>query len=360
MQQLMIEEPLSKIVQLEQVIGKHFANLEAARNRARSFREKFDHSVAGMNSDDTSVVVFGSLARDEFTDGSDVDWTVLIDGVANPKHLDLARQVREVVDALGAKPPGPEAIFGNMAFSHPIIHQIGGEDDTNRNTTQRILLILESRPIGRKGAYDRVLNQILTRYIAEDSRFLQQDARFHVPRFLLNDFARYWRTMAVDFAYKRRARAGDGAAIRNLKLRISRKLIFVSGLLSCFSHHLLLSKDEGNAILRASDPAHEYLRSLRNLLAHTPLEILASVIKRYPHLWPVGSKLFEAYDDFIAVLSDDTTRRHLNGLRPGTELGDANYIRLRQASHSFRDGLLQLFFDEQSGLMELTKTYGVF
>ncbi len=326
----------------------------------RSFRERFEIGVSGLNSDDTSIVAFGSLARDEFTPGSDVDWTILIDGVADPKHFELARQVREVLDAVGAKPPGQEAIFGNMAFSHPIIHQIGGEDDTNRNTTQRILLILESRPIGRKGAYDRVLNQILTRYIAEDSRFLQRDARFHVPRFLLNDFARYWRTMAVDFAYKRRARGGEGAAIRNLKLRISRKLIFVSGLLSCFSHHLLLSKDEGNAILHAPDPAYEYVRTLRSLLSHTPLEILASVIKRHPHLWPVGSKLFEAYDDFIGVLSDDTTRRALNNLRPGSELEDASYRHLQSVSHSFRDTLLQLFFDEESGLMELTKTYGVF
>src|SRR5580704_1430426 len=115
MQQLMIEEPLSEIVQLEQAIGKRFQNLEAARNLSRSFRERFETSVFGLNSDDASIVAFGSLARDEFTDGSDVDWTVLIDGVANPKHLDLAHRVREVVDALGARQPGREAIFGNWA-----------------------------------------------------------------------------------------------------------------------------------------------------------------------------------------------------------------------------------------------------
>jgi hypothetical protein len=122
----------------------------------------------------------------------------------------------------------------------------------------------------------------------------------------------------------------------------------------------LLSKSEGEAILGSADPAHEYLRSLRNLLAHTPLEILARVINRFPHLTPIGSQLFEAYDDFVGVLSDKTMRDDLNNLRPGTELGDANYSRLRDASHSFRDGLLQLFFDEPSGLMDLTKTYGVF
>ena len=31
-----------------------------------------------------------------------------------------------------------------MAFSHEIVHHIGGQADTNRNTTQRILLLLEA------------------------------------------------------------------------------------------------------------------------------------------------------------------------------------------------------------------------
>jgi hypothetical protein len=28
-----------------------------------------------------------------------------------------------------------------MAFSHGIVHRIGGQNDTNKNTTQRILLL---------------------------------------------------------------------------------------------------------------------------------------------------------------------------------------------------------------------------
>ena len=41
---------------------------------------------------------------------------------------------------------------------------------------------------------------------------------------------------------------------------------------------------------------------------------------------------------------------------------DTNEIfqRGRKLSHDFRDGLLELFFDKQSGLYELTKEYGVF
>jgi hypothetical protein len=34
-----------------------------------------------------------------------------------------------------------------MIGSHDIVHEIGGEDDTNSNTTRRVLLLLESNPL---------------------------------------------------------------------------------------------------------------------------------------------------------------------------------------------------------------------
>ena len=45
--------------------------------------------------------------------------------------------------------PSQAGTFGKMAFSRYIIHQIGGQNDTNKNTTQRILLLLESTTIGK-------------------------------------------------------------------------------------------------------------------------------------------------------------------------------------------------------------------
>jgi hypothetical protein len=266
-----------------------------------------------------------------------VDWTLLVDGIANPKHLDVARETEGFLKSLGAREPGRAGIFGSLAFSHEIIHQIGGEDDTNSNTTKRILLVLESRPVGRRDAFDRVLNSVLSRYVAEDARFLQPSARFHVPRFLLNDFARYWRTMAVDFAHKRRTRAGQGAAIRNLKLRMSRKLIFVSGLLACFSGHILLTAPELSALIHAGHAPDEFVRHLRRVFSKTPLEIVASMINNHKHLRPIGIRLFSAYELFIGALSDDEKRAHLESLRADAEDDDGVYRELRHASHEFRD-----------------------
>jgi hypothetical protein len=44
------------------------------------------------DSEDRSVVAFGSVRRDEWTSGSDLDWTLLIDGTADPAHLLIAQE----------------------------------------------------------------------------------------------------------------------------------------------------------------------------------------------------------------------------------------------------------------------------
>jgi hypothetical protein len=113
----------------------------------------------------------------------------LIDGSADPKHYDLLRKIGSLIDGLAAKPPGPEGTFGKMVFSHGLIHEIGGEDDTNLNTTRRLLLLLESRAVGRDVAYNNVVRGILDRYLLEDRGFWRGSGH-RVPRFLQNDFAR--------------------------------------------------------------------------------------------------------------------------------------------------------------------------
>jgi Putative nucleotidyltransferase DUF294 len=156
-----------------------------------------------------SILVFGSIGRDELTPGSDLDWTLLVDGIADPAHLDVALAIRRKLDDVGYKQPGPEGVFGNFAFSHELIHQIGGQDDSNANTTRRILLLLEGQAIGRGDAYNRVVSAILHRYLKEDRGLWYGSSEFKVPGFLLNDIARYWGTMAVDFAYKQRTRGNE-------------------------------------------------------------------------------------------------------------------------------------------------------
>jgi len=272
--------------------------MTAARSAAQEKRDELRAALQGIDSEDTSVVVFGSLARDEFTAGSDIDWTLLVDGSADPKHLELARKVEQIVGEAVSKKPGREGTFGTLSFSHELVHRIGGEDDTNRNTTRRILLLLESDVVGRREAYDRVVANVLRRYVLEDRGFVQRAGPYHVPRFLLNDFARYWWTMAVDFAYKQRTRFGEGAAIRNMKLRMSRKLIYISGLLTCFGCELGFGTSRLDTVCLEAASAPECIDCLRQRLGQTPLEILAGVLLRLDHLDGTARRILDAYDGF--------------------------------------------------------------
>ena len=219
-----------------------------------------------------------------------------------------------VVRSLAKKGVGREGTFGKLAFSHELVHEIGGQLDSNQNTTRRILLLLESVVVGRPEAYDRVVNNVLSRYVLEDRGFVRRTAAHHVPRFLLNDFARYWWTMAVDFAYKQRTRFGEGAAIRNIKLRMSRKLIYVSGLLTCFGCHLGTGIGNGSAACPISGRAPECIQCLRGKLELTPLEIIAETFLCFPHLDGTARTLLTAYDRFLGMLASPRPRNLLERL----------------------------------------------
>src|SRR5262245_11693437 len=101
--------PTSAISQLENIAGGGWSNLSACAAAARDERTRVSAPAEKYISADCSFVTFGSLARDEFTPGSDLDWALLIDGAANPQHLDTAKAIAKL---LNDKPPGPTNVFG--------------------------------------------------------------------------------------------------------------------------------------------------------------------------------------------------------------------------------------------------------
>ena len=345
---------------LAQKTSGTWSHLKDARVRAQEMRTKNADALKGLDTDDTSIVVFGSLARDEATEQSDVDWTLLIDGMADPKHMDAALCIQEKLDAIKTKAPGQEGTFGNLSFSHQILHWIGGEDDSNTNTTRRILLLLESKPLGKSAAWERVRSNILHRYLTEDHGLWVPGKERGVPLFLLNDIARYWRTMVVDFAYKQRTRNNKGYALRNIKLGLSRKLIYASGMLACLRCHLDISNEDWSESSRENPQA--LIDKLQTTFDKTPLEILADTLIRdeYENLRPESKKLFDAYDAFIGLLNDKPMRDYLDNLSINEMDNDKKYTKAQTVRREFGDALLKIFLGQESPLRDLTIQYGVF
>jgi predicted nucleotidyltransferase len=338
--------------------------LRRARDASLKTQEDLDSllsaKIGKYASEDTSLVVFGSLARGEWTSKSDLDWTYLIDGEANSDHLKISQQIQKLFRDEGYEEPGPTGTFGNMAFSHDIIHQIGGQHDTNKNTTQRILLLLESCPIGRRTeAHERVIRGVINRYLEEDVHPLTRDSkRYRVPRFLLNDIVRFWRTMAVDFASKQRDRAGEGWGLRNAKLRMSRKLIFASGLLVCFSSNL--DSELNDHISTDKDAIKlKLVNHIRDQVRLTPLQILAKSIEQYGVRDETAKELFGAYAAFLELLNVEKSRKALRALRASESRTDETFRQVRDISRAFESALDHIFF-ENPKVAPLTRKYGVF
>ncbi|MBK8263246.1 MAG: nucleotidyltransferase domain-containing protein [Nannocystis sp.] len=343
-------------------LGCAWPHLYAAARDSELERQRLTEAAAAAVPPDASMVVFGSLARGELTAGSDLDWTLLIDGPAARDHIHAVRQLSVALTDAGVRPPGPSGVFGNLTFSHPILHQIGGQDDSNRNTTQRILLLLESQALGQDAAYERVLRLVVERYVEDDRGLRYSKAGSELlPRVLLNDISRYWRTLTIDFVSKQSER-DDGWSLRNIKLRLSRKLIFVSGLLICFAAELYGEREA----LRCGDKVDpdRIVTFLLRQLRGRPLDRLAEACLR-PDVRPETARaLFDSYDAFLAALSDEERRGALKRHSfddPRDSLGSRVFTELSRIAHRFQDeGVHRLFFEDDEQLRRLITRHGVF
>ncbi|MGH9279298.1 MAG: nucleotidyltransferase domain-containing protein, partial [Acidimicrobiales bacterium] len=148
------------------------------------------------------VVLTGSFARREVTDTSDCDFLVLVDGLV--PHGLITRAIQQVNDLAREKrygDVGSQGVFGDFAIGTELMARIGLDADTNVNTTRRLLMLFESVSVFNDEVRERLIRQLLERYCTDyDPRSSRSNIdRVNVPRFLLNDLVRYWRTMAVDF-----------------------------------------------------------------------------------------------------------------------------------------------------------------
>jgi hypothetical protein len=306
---------------------------------------------------DVSLVLCGSFARYEMVKGSDYDWTLLIDGVVDNEHAVLGRSIHSAIKKANLESPGSSGTFGNLVFSHDLVHRIGGGADSNANLTRRVLTLLESRPFSLSSAdssaavWENVLGNILERYFEEDVHFTP--GKRSVPRFLLNDLTRYWRTVCVDYAAKHWEQDGKKWAIRNAKLRFSRKLIYASGLAFCISCQLdPPSSAHTNLFGEMQDESSLPFIERAKAFARTPaLEYLAAFVDSFvsdpAKKKGIAQYLFGSYDWWLKTLNMEASRKELEDLDSSDVANCAVFQDVRQHSRDFAKGLELLFFGRE-------------
>lgn len=346
---------------LEQRLGARWEAISRARIRTDEILAGLRDALEGLDDPDCSVVVTGSLGRGEANDGSDADWFLLVDGPSDPSHARLANEIGPRIRSVVAKDVGPTGTFGELVASHELVHYIAGSRDTNKNLTRRMLLLAESRALTNPMVRERVIRNVLARYVLHDRPVSNKQGRYDsIPHFLLNDVVRYWRTVASDYASKMWERTQKGWGIRNVKLRFSRKLLFVWGLLASFSGPLF--DDAG--LLSQANREDEFLLLLLDLIREqtdvAPLELLARVASAEGVKDDTLRDIFGAYDVFLAALADPERRDHLESIPFEQAMADEAYEPLRKASSRFRFAINDLFFVQHPKLPELIHKFGVF
>ena len=272
----------------------------------------------------TSVVAFGSYARLEASEVSDLDYLVVTcdDNMDQDRAIEI---VLKVIDQLGIRQPNPKGVFQGVVCSQELLSGIGSKKDNYNKLSRRLLHLLESRPLWGKPAYRKNMCELMKEYgqdVANDPR------KNYV--FLLNDLIRYFRTICVNYAYSK-SEEYEQWPIRNLKLRHSRVLMYLSlvamlGVLSNYWH----------------DDKNEKLETLVRL---TPLERL---FRAYKEVGDTGFyKIAGYYDVFLRIISDTATREILKGLKYEDRYGNHEFCVLKANSDALAAELARFLFDRR-------------
>ena len=288
--------------------GRHH-RLRDRRRRMKRLRASFGTCFVGHYGSSTL------LARGEFTQrerrGLDAAGGRRRGPVPPAGRLADRRRMREHE----ASTPAPAGPFGRLTFSHDLIHKIGGDDDTNRNTTQRHAAAAGIRADRQSRRLQRRRPQRAARGTSKKTTARPGDTPFRVPRFLLNDVARYWRTMAVDFAQSAAsvARRRVGAAQRQAPDVAQAHVCGGAAQLLLVRVHESGPNDREAAWQSAAGRVSTWQKLVRK----TPLDIVAGAVLSYSGNFRVRpGKLFGAYDEFMGLLDDGTRRDAPRGARP--------------------------------------------
>jgi DNA polymerase sigma len=91
--EISIDASVDYVAQFSNETKLEIPTITKARANALLVHDKLRKALYGEVGD-ADVVAFGSLARLEWTSGSDIDWTLLVDGIADAEHRASSRRIK--------------------------------------------------------------------------------------------------------------------------------------------------------------------------------------------------------------------------------------------------------------------------
>jgi hypothetical protein len=97
---------------------------------------------------------------------------------------------------------------------------------------------------------------------------------------------------------------------------------------------------------------------LRDWTQRPPLESLATIVEKYAP--SMAAEIFDNYDLFLALLSDEKKRASLEELEPDQAYKDDLFLEARRFANKFDEALIKLLFGSNEEVTHLAQKYGVF
>ncbi len=282
----------------------------------------------GITCNNVSVVAFGSFARSEAYKSSDVDFGVIVgEGTCCDECSVIAERIREitleVIDSFNLERPNAKGVFDTVVLYHDLIRHVGSREDTYDILACRLLLLLEAQPIWGKELFETMRENLIQFYEADVAR---DSSKNHV--FLLNDLARYFRTICVNYAYSKQ-RNGEKWAIRNVKLRHSRVVMYISMVLALGT----LSKSGEKGL------------ELRSWIEKNPLERFRTAyeIAEDPGFYKVAG----LYNTYMNLMSDPEIRESLLNLDYDHRYNSSYFSMLKSNSDALASEISRFIFSRR-------------
>lgn len=310
------------------------AATELSLQRIATAKEK----LAPFRTGGIDVVAFGSMARLETTSESDFDYLVLATSL--PEEADAPDRLLREADALRkiwaveegrekpeVRAPGATGVFGTVIGAFDLVDQIGLQQDTNHSLTRRMLLLEESVSLLDEAVHTEVVRAALHRYMT-----LAEAGEDKVPRFLLNDVIRYWRTITVDYQAKTRA-VEHVSGLRYIKLIIPRKVLYAGTLMSL----LMCGKDHGHQA-NVDDLLGEFSKS--------PLARLVSPYDHAPsHVQDAMVGVLGVVDTYLELSGQAQWREIVKAASKTDDSPAPEFLEMCEQARTLQHYLETIFFD---------------